>query len=165
MGCWRQQPCWWFSSTLCWADTLSRVQRTALLPFPAADVFAIVNDVPSYPEFLPWCSAATVLEESPEEVVAALSLRASGITETFTTRNRLTPFERIDMILVSGPFRELSGGWTFVRLGDNEGCRVELDLSYQFTGMKALLGAVFSKAADQMVDAFCARANDVLGAR
>lgn len=141
---------------------MPRVQRTALLPFPAADVFAIVNDVSRYPEFLPWCSAATVIEENAEEVVAALSLSASGITETFTTRNRLTPCEKIDMELVSGPFRELTGGWTFVRLGDDEGCRVELDLSFQFTGVKSLLGAVFNRAADKMVDAFCARATDVL---
>lgn len=144
---------------------MPRVQRTALLPFPAADVFAIVNDVSRYPEFLPWCSAATVIEESHEEVVAALSLSASGITETFTTRNRLTHCEKIDMELVSGPFRELTGGWTFVRLGADEGCRVELDLSFQFNGVKSLLGVVFNKAADRMVDAFCARATDVLGSR
>ncbi len=98
-------------------------------------------------------------------MVAALSLSASGITETFTTRNRLTPCEKIDMELVSGPFQELTGGWTFVRLGDDDGCRVELDLSFQFTGVKSLLGAVFNRAADKMVDAFCARATDVLSAR
>jgi ribosome-associated toxin RatA of RatAB toxin-antitoxin module len=98
-------------------------------------------------------------------VVAALSLSASGISETFTTRNRLTPFEKIDMVLVSGPFRELSGGWTFTRLGEDAGCRVELDLNFQFSGVKSLLGGVFNRAADQMVDAFCARANDLLGGR
>ena len=144
---------------------MARVQRTALLPYSAADVFAIVNDVLRYPEFLPWCSGARVLEESAEEVVAALSLSASGISETFTTRNRLIPFEKIDMILVSGPFKELSGGWTFTRLGEDEGCRVELDLQFQLAGMKSLLGSVFSRAADQMVDAFCARANELLGGR
>lgn len=144
---------------------MARVQRSALLPYPAADVFAIVNDVLRYPEFLPWCSGVDVLEETAEEVVAALSLSASGISETFTTRNRLTPFERIEMVLVSGPFRELSGGWTFVRLGDDDGCRVELDLRFQLAGMKSLLGGVFNRAADQMVEAFCVRANDLLGAR
>jgi ribosome-associated toxin RatA of RatAB toxin-antitoxin module len=142
---------------------LARVHRSALLPYPAADVFAIVNDVHRYPEFLPWCSAAAVLEETADEVVAALSLSASGISETFTTRNRLTPFEKIDMVLVSGPFRKLSGGWTFTRLGEDAGCRVELELDFQFSGVKSLLGGVFNRAADQMVDAFCARANDLLG--
>jgi ribosome-associated toxin RatA of RatAB toxin-antitoxin module len=133
---------------------MASVYRTALLPYPAAEVFAIVNDVVSYPQFLPWCSDAVM--------VAALSLRASGITETFTTRNLLKPFERIDMQLVSGPFRELSGGWTFTRLGDDEGCRVELALDFQLAGVRSLLGSVFSRAADQMVDAFCGRADDLL---
>ncbi len=144
---------------------MARVQRSALLPYPAADVFTIVNDVLRYPEFLPWCSGAVVLSETADEVVAALSLSASGVTETFTTRNRLTPYEKIDMVLVSGPFRELSGGWTFTRLGGDAGCRVELDLSFQFSGLKALLGGVFNRAADQMVDAFCARAHQMLGDR
>lgn len=141
---------------------VARVHRSALLPYSAADVFEIVNDVMRYPEFLPWCSGAAIVEEKTGEVVAALSLSARGITETFTTRNLLTPFERIEMKLVSGPFRELSGGWTFTRLGEDDGCRVELDLDFQFTGVKSLLASVFGRAADEMVDAFCARANDLL---
>ena len=142
---------------------MPRVERSALLPYRAADVFDIVNDVSRYPEFLPWCAAAAVLQATDEEVVAELSLAASGIRETFTTRNRLTPFERIEMVLVSGPFRELSGGWTFTRLGDDAGCRVALELDFQLSGVRSLLGSVFSRAADQMVDAFCARANELLG--
>jgi len=140
---------------------MARVNRSALLPYPAADVFGIVNDVTRYPEFLPWCSEASIIEQSIDEVVAALSLSASGLTETFTTRNRLIPFEKIEMVLVSGPFRSLSGGWTFTRLGD-QGCRVELSLDFQFSGMKSLLNRVFSRAADQMVDAFCLRADELL---
>ena len=142
---------------------MPRVQRSALLPYRAADVFAIVNDVGRYPEFLPWCADASVLEASEAEVVAELSLAASGIRETFTTRNRLTPFERIDMVLISGPFRALTGGWTFHPLGGDAGCRVALDLDFQLAGMRMLLGSVFSRAADQMVDAFCARADELLG--
>ena len=146
---------------------MTSVQRSALLPYTAADVFQIVNDVTRYPEFLPWCSAADIIEQSRSEIVASLSLRASGVTETFTTRNLLTPFDKIEMELVSGPFRHLSGGWTFTRLGEDDGCRVALNLEYQFTGMKALLGGLFASAftsaADQMVDAFCQRANSQLG--
>ncbi|HEY5647278.1 MAG TPA: type II toxin-antitoxin system RatA family toxin [Pseudomonadales bacterium] len=142
---------------------MPRVQRSALLPYRAADVFAIVNDIGRYPEFLPWCSAAAVLSASEEEVLAELSLSASGIRETFTTRNRLVPFERIEMALVSGPFRRLSGGWTFTRLGNDQGCRVALELDFQLAGMQSLLGGVFNRAADQMVDAFSARAEHLLG--
>jgi ribosome-associated toxin RatA of RatAB toxin-antitoxin module len=143
---------------------VARVRRSALLPYPSAAVFAIVNDVARYPEFLPWCSDAVVIDQTEEALTAALSLSVSGITETFTTRNLLTPFEKIEMVLVSGPFRELSGGWTFTRLGDDQGCRVELALDFQFTGVKSLFSGVFDRAADQMVDAFCVRANELLKA-
>ncbi len=141
---------------------MPRVQRSALLPYQAPDVFAIVNDVQRYPEFLPWCANAAVIQASEQEVLAELSLAAGGIRETFTTRNRLIPFEKIDMMLVSGPFRRLSGGWTFTRLGD-DGCRVALDLDFQLAGVRSLLGSVFNRATDQMVDAFCARAHELLG--
>ena len=143
---------------------MPRVHRSALLPYRAADVFAIVNDVGRYPEFLPWCAAASVLEATDREVLAELSLSASGIRETFTTRNQLIPFEKIEMMLVSGPFRRLSGGWTFTRLGEDHGCRVALDLDFQLAGVRSLLGSVFHRAADHMVDAFCARADELLGA-
>ena len=73
------------------------------------------------------------------------------------------PFEKIDMMLVSGPFRRLSGGWTFTRLGEDQGCRVALDLEFQLAGVRSLLGSVFHRAADRMVDAFCARADELLG--
>lgn len=139
------------------------VRRSALLPYPAAAVFTIVNDVARYPEFLPWCSAATVVEQRPDEMIAALSLSAQGLSETFTTRNRLIPFERIDMQLVSGPFRRLSGSWLFTALGSNQGCRVELELDFQPHGLGRLLGGVFNGAADQLVDAFCGRAGELLG--
>jgi ribosome-associated toxin RatA of RatAB toxin-antitoxin module len=143
------------------------IHRSALLPYPASTVYEIVNDVALYPDFLPWCADARVLEASESEVVAELALRGRGMTERFTTRNLLTPHERIELRLISGPFRELSGVWTFVRLGRDEGCKVNLMLQFEFAGARALLGGVFSsvfvKAADRLVDAFCDRARSLLG--
>ena len=141
----------------------TRVKRSALLPYPAASVFHIVNDVSRYPEFLPWCTEVEIIEKNAREIVAALSLKARGITETFTTRNVFVPGRAIELNLVSGPFRALSGCWTFTSLGNDEGCRVELDLDFQVSGLKSVLGLVFAKAADEMVDAFCQRANNLLG--
>ncbi len=138
------------------------IERSALLPYSAATMFGIVNDVARYPEFLPWCAEAVVLEASDTEVVAELALRARGISERFTTRNFLVPHERIELTLVSGPFRSFNGIWTFRRLGADEGCKVELRLDFEFSGARAVLGGAFSgvfvKAADRMVDAFCDRA-------
>ena len=147
------------------------INRSALLPYPAASVFDIINDVSKYPEFLPWCSAVEVIESNAREVVARITLQARGLNETFTTRNVLTPHEKIELQLVSGPFKELSGSWVLKNLGDDEGCKIELFLQFQLSGIRSLLGTgiigspfarVFSKAADRMVDAFCERAVAVL---
>ena len=131
-------------------------------------MFEIVNDVSLYPEFLPWCTGVEIIEQNAREVVAALSMKVKGVTETFTTRNVLTPGEAIELQLVSGPFKELSGRWIFTRLGDDDGCKVELHLNFKFSPMRSLLGGlafsrVLTSAADQMVDAFCTRANSLLG--
>lgn len=144
------------------------IHRSALLPFPAASVFEIVCDVGRYPEFLPWCSHSTILEQANHELVAELELRARGIRERFATRNRMFPHERIELHLVSGPFRTFEGIWRFKPIGADDGCRVELDLDFELAGVGALIGAfsgVFVNAADRMVDAFCERANTVLTSR
>ena len=138
------------------------IHRSALLPLPVTAVFDVVTDVSRYPEFLPWCREATVLEERDQEVVAELELEAVGMHERFTTRNVMFPHERIELHLVSGPFKTFEGAWHFKRLGNDDGARVELDLRFEFSGARALLAGAFSgifvKAADQMVDAFCQRA-------
>ena len=138
------------------------IHRSALLPLPVTAVFDVVTDVGRYPEFLPWCRDARVLEEGECEVIAELVLAAVGMNERFTTRNTLFPHERIELHLVSGPFETFEGAWHFKRLGNDEGARVELDLRFEFSGARALLAGAFSgvfvRAADQMVDAFCQRA-------
>jgi ribosome-associated toxin RatA of RatAB toxin-antitoxin module len=138
------------------------IQRSALVPLPAAALFRIVDDVARYPEFLPWCAGAEILESHDDHLVAELALAGRGIRERFTTRNLRFPDERIELQLVDGPFRSFAGTWTFTRLGADEGCKVTLQLEFEFFGPRALLGSafnsLFTKAADRMVDAFCARA-------
>lgn len=144
------------------------IHRSALLPYPAASMFDIVCDVPRYPEFLPWCSSSAILEDHGHELVAELELKARGVRERFATRNRLFPHERIELHLVSGPFRTFEGQWRFHPIGADAGCRVELDLEFELAGVGALLGAfsgVFGNAADRMVDAFCGRAGSLLTSR
>ncbi|MEQ8861631.1 MAG: type II toxin-antitoxin system RatA family toxin [Pseudomonadales bacterium] len=144
---------------------MPEIRRSALLPLPVARVFDVVGDVARYPEFLPWCRNATVLDRNDAELVAELELDARGIHQRFTTRNVMQPFERIELHLVSGPFRTFEGVWHFRSLGADEGCKVELDLRFELAGVRALFGralsGVFIEAADQMVDAFSQRATDL----
>ena len=144
---------------------MRRVQRSALLPYSAADVYAIVNDVERYPEFLKWCQMAQVVEANDEEIVARMTLAARGLKESLVTRNRLTSDRQISLSLVEGPFKHFSGDWTFTPLGD--GCRVHLALEFELaSSILSVLAAPFlHRVADTLVDAFSQRARDVLDAQ
>ncbi len=137
---------------------MPRVHRSALLPYPAAKLFELVNDVARYPEFLPWCAAADVVSVSEVEMVAALTIARGGISEQFTTRNFLTFPDTIEMELVDGPFARMQGLWRFTALG--HGCKVELDMDFEYSRglVHKVIGSVFSHAAGSLVDAFCVRA-------
>src|SRR5512139_1809885 len=137
---------------------MTRIVRSALLPYAAANLFDLVNDVARYPEFLPWCASAEVMSADSANVVAALTVRQGRISERFVTRNRLHFPERIELGLVDGPFRRFCGLWSFRSLGD-AGCKVELDLEFEISrGIAAkVFAAFFGAAAGSLVDAFCAR--------
>jgi len=142
----------------------TRIQRTALLPYPAQALYDLVNDVASYPQFLPWCSAAEVLESDATRMRATLKVGRAGLSQQFTTCNTLRPGESIEMKLEQGPFRALHGVWSFQALNENA-CKITLDLSFEYSGalVKATLGPLFNQAATTMVDAFCQRAKQLYG--
>jgi ribosome-associated toxin RatA of RatAB toxin-antitoxin module len=140
------------------------IKRTALVLHPAMDMFRLVQDVPSYPEFLSWCVSSEVHEQTPEQQLASLVIKVSGITQKFTTRNRFVPGEQLTLSLVDGPFKHLSGEWLFDRLSD-EGSKVTLILSFDFSN-KVLSSAFrrgFTHIADRLVHEFSKRADDVYG--
>lgn len=143
---------------------LKQVIRSALVPYSSAQMYALVNEVERYPEFLPWCRGATVLDRGDESVTARLTLSRGGVAGSFTTRNELEPHQRVSMRLVDGPFKTLEGTWTFKSIGD-AGCRVELDVRFEMknalTGL--LLGKAFEESCNRLVESFTARAREVYG--
>ena len=143
---------------------LQSVSRSALVPYAASDMYALVADVQQYPEFLPWCREARVLEPGEETVEARLEIGRGPLRKTFTTRNVMTRDSRIDIELVDGPFKHLQGCWRFVAL-DGAGCRVVLDLEFELSNavLRRTLGPLFSEMAETMVDAFCRRARQLYG--
>lgn len=142
----------------------TRIQRSALLPFPATALYGLVNDVARYPEFLPWCAATEVLEESATKMRASMTLSKGGVSQRFVTCNSLQAGERIEMNLEEGPFTQLHGIWEFKALTD-KACKISLDLSFDYSGslVKATLGPLFNQAANTLVDAFCQRAKQLYG--
>src|SRR5262245_26357564 len=131
------------------------VDRQALVPYSAQQMFDLVDDVASYPQFLPWCRAADVIERKPDEVVATLNVHKGALHTRFTTRNLLEPPHRIRLTLVDGPFRALDGEWQFEPIAD-KGSRVRLKLGFAFANpLNAwLLEPVFEHTCAQLVDAF-----------
>ena len=141
-----------------------QIDKSALVMHSAERMFHLVNDVARYPEFLPWCSGATVLSETDTEMCARLDIAKAGMSQAFTTRNALVPGERITLRLVDGPFSDFRGAWEFKALGDSA-CKITLDLHFEYAGalVKATLGPLFNQAANAMVDAFCQRAKETWG--
>jgi ribosome-associated toxin RatA of RatAB toxin-antitoxin module len=129
-------------------------------------MFALVNDIGSYPAFLPWCSEAKILEAGEAELTATLTLAAAGVHQSFTTRNRMQPGRRIDLQLLDGPFRRLDGSWTFEPLPGG-GCSVELCMNFEFKSRLAglALQKPFNHILHSMVDAFIRRAEQLHGQR
>jgi ribosome-associated toxin RatA of RatAB toxin-antitoxin module len=143
------------------------VKRSALVPYTAEQMCALVGDVESYPQFLPWVTAAQVLERNPDEVVGRLEMHRGGMREVVTTRNVLTPHREITLELVSGPFKTLAGRWAFEPIGADRGTRVDLSIRFEFANpmLNLLLSRSFEKSCNELVDAFVARARSVYGTR
>lgn len=141
---------------------MRRVRRSALLPHPAPQVFALVNDIDSYAEFLPWCVESEVLHRDEREVTGRIEIVAHGHQETLVTRNELVGQREIRLTLVEGPFHTFDGCWLFTPLGreGSTGCKVELDLAFEFASrlMSFAAGPFIDRIADRVVDAFAERA-------
>lgn len=141
---------------------MKKITRTALLPYSAQQVFDLVNDVASYPDFLPWCGGAEVLSSSSFEMNAKVTIAKAGIKQTFETHNHLVPGQRIQMNLVDGPFKSLRGVWEFKAL-DVDACKILFDVEFEVSSglLSVAIGPIFEQIANTLVDSFCERAKQV----
>ena len=131
------------------------------MPYPAQFMYDIVNDVDSYPEFLPWCGGVKIHQLDNSSMEASILMRGAGLNHWFKTRNSMVPGQSIEMELVEGPFSKLEGLWSFTPI-DSEGCKIELRLLFEMKqGLAStLIAPAFSRIANTMVDSFCDRARD-----
>ncbi len=138
------------------------VERSAIVPYTAAQMFDLVSDVASYPEFLPWCAASSIEERSATERIASMRIERGVLRSTFTTRNRLEPPTQILMQLINGPFRSLQGQWQFHAIGE-QGARVSFRVEFEFRNPLTAIAfnAVFESMCATIVDAFAARAREI----
>ena len=144
---------------------MTTISKSALVPYSAEEMYKLVADVESYPNFLPWCAGSRVLERDTAGLVAEIDMAFGGIHKTFTTRNTLNSAS-MDMHLVRGPFSHLEGSWRFQQVAEL-GSRISLDLEFDFENrlLALAVGPVFGTIANSLVDSFKKRAREVYGAR
>jgi len=143
------------------------ISRQSLVMYSPAEMYDLVNDIPAYPAFLPWCKSSDVISQTDDVIEASIEIAKGSLNKSFATRNLLQKNKMIEMKLLEGPFKHLEGYWRFMPLKDPTACKVTLDLEFEFNSKLVALavGPVFSKIANTLVDSFCKRAVDVYGER
>ena len=146
---------------------MSHIQRSALVHYSPAEMYQLVNDVADYASFLPWCRSSEVKNESETEMIASVEIAKGVLNKTFTTHNQLHKDHRIELQLVDGPFKKLSGYWQFDQLKTENACKVNLELNFEFDNALMSIAAkpIFTQIANSLVDSFCKRAVEVYGER
>lgn len=141
---------------------MPKVYRHAIMPYSSHQMYEIVNAVDEYPSFLPWCEQATILRQTDEIMEATILMKKGKLNHSFTTLNTFSADNRIQMQLVNGPFKTLSGVWMFTALSDSAS-KIELNLEFEFSNrmISLLIGPVFTQIANSLVDAFCQRAHQI----
>ena len=146
---------------------MAHIKRNALVHYSPAEMYQLVNNVADYADFLPWCRSSSVISESDTEMIASVEIAKGVLNKTFTTRNRLEKDKRIELELVDGPFKKLSGYWQFDALKTENACKVNLELEFEFDSAMMSIAAkpIFTQIANSLVDSFCKRAVEVYGER
>ncbi len=127
-------------------------------------MYKLVDDINSYPQFVPHCKSAQVISRDKNVVCATLEVSKSGIAKSFSTKNFLKADSTIEMTLIDGPFKTLQGTWTFTPLSE-DACKIELNLSFEFKNKLASMAfaSIFNQLIQSMVAAFTSRAETVYG--
>ena len=146
---------------------MKTVTKSVLIWYSPEEMYALVTDVARYPQFLPWCDHAQVLQEMGAEVTAEVGIAFGGMHHKFITCNQHVAGRQVSMKLVKGPFSHLDGVWEFSPVGDGSqrASKVALTLRYGFDNVMLgkLIGPVFDKIASSLVDAFVKRAAQIYG--
>ena len=142
---------------------MTLIERSALLPHSAKQIFDLVADIERYPEFLEGCVGVHILKRTKHSVTATLRLSKGGVNHGFTTQNTLKRPECMELKLIEGPFESFSGHWVFMPLGEGA-CKASLRLQFELAGGLAsvAIGKLFDKVALDLVDAVVRRASQKL---
>lgn len=143
---------------------MHRIQRSALVRHSALDMYSLVNDVASYPQFLKWCRSSKVISESTTEMTAELEVAWKVLHKVFSTQNQLILGESIRLELLDGPFESMHGEWNFKHLRD-DACKITMEIDFEFKNSisNMVFSAIFSQICGSLMDSFIKRADEIYG--
>jgi coenzyme Q-binding protein COQ10 len=146
--------------------------ETRIVPYSADQMYALVADVASYPQFLPWNAAARIRSRKPvtgaygagEVMEADLVISFKVFRERFGSRVTLWPaIHRIETEYLDGPFRHMRSTWDFRDV--EGGCEITFFVDFEFRNalLQGIIGMVFNDAMMRVVRAFERRAAVLYG--
>ncbi len=145
---------------------MASVFTSVCVNYTPMEMYDLVNDVRSYPSYLPLCSDVKLLAETPTSLRATITLSKGRIKLSFTTENTMEAGKAIRMALVEGPFKRLNGVWRFEPLPSG-GCEASFRLDFEFANalLGMAFGGFFKEVSESLVDAFCRQAAKKYGER
>ena len=137
-----------------------------IMPYTAKQMYDLVADVETYPDFLPWCAATRirkVTKDSHKTIIEAdLIIAFKVFRERFGSRVTLKAEKfSIDVEYLDGPFKYLNNHWIFRDV--DGGCEADFFVDFEFKSrvLQALIGVVFNEAMQRIVKAFEMRADNL----
>jgi ribosome-associated toxin RatA of RatAB toxin-antitoxin module len=139
---------------------MALVEKSVLLAFSAEQMFALVDNVADYPQFLPWCGGTSVIILDEQTIRATVNINYHHVKQSFTTENVRERPSSIEIKLLDGPFKHLDGHWHFIALSPSA-CKIQFRLNYEFSNklLEKIVGPVFHFIATTFVEAFIKRAD------
>ncbi len=139
-------------------------QEKRVLPYKPEQLFDLVAGIERYPEFLPWCKAARLLEIKGNVVTADLIIGYKMFQEKFTSVVTLDRPCAITVQYKSGPLAHLSNQWAFKPVGAGA-CDLSFHVDFDFRSslLRSAMEIFFDKALLKMVAAFEQRAKALYG--
>ena len=139
-------------------------QETRIMPYKATLIKDIIMDVEKYPEFLPWCNKAKIIEKNDNFLTAELFIVFKGFEESYVSKI-LTSHEKdtyyIEVVAISGPFKLLKNIWSIKHLENGAKVDFSIDFAFKSRILDILIGMVFSIATEKMIEAFEDRADQL----
>ncbi len=141
---------------------MAEIHKSVLVKHSAEKMFHLVDSCEAYPQFLPWCAGAQLLERTENITAARIFIAYRAVKTHFATQNQKIYPSKMIIHFLEGPFKKLEGAWHFIALKENA-CKINFELSYEFSNkfFEKVMGPVFQHITNSFVDAFIERAKNV----